>query len=65
MDFGLCNLFVFQIQLVLGTESAITAGWKKKEEKTSAAGEVKVHYPYSDILVSVLMVLLGCSALTF
>ncbi|CAD5163862.1 unnamed protein product [Musa acuminata subsp. malaccensis] len=29
------------IQLVLGTESAITAGWKKKEEKTSAAGEVK------------------------
>lgn len=31
-----------QIQLVLGTESSIGVGWQKKEEKMSAAGEVKV-----------------------
>lgn len=29
------------IQLVLGTESSIGVGWQKKEEKMSAAGEVK------------------------
>ncbi|XP_043717176.1 chaperone protein dnaJ 13-like [Telopea speciosissima] len=29
------------IQLVLGPESSIAVGWQKKDEKTSAAGEVK------------------------
>ncbi|XP_058086825.1 chaperone protein dnaJ 13 [Magnolia sinica] len=29
------------IQLVLGVESTIAAGWQRKDEKTSAAGEVK------------------------
>jgi hypothetical protein len=32
----------FQIQLVLGDESNISVGWQKKDEKGSAAGEVKV-----------------------
>lgn len=32
-----------QIQLVLGTESSIAVGWQKRDEKTSAAGEVKVY----------------------
>lgn len=31
-----------QIQLLLGTESSIAVGWQKKEEKMSAAGEIKV-----------------------
>ena len=35
-------VFFFQIQLVLGTESNIAVGWQKKEEKTSASGELKV-----------------------
>ncbi|XP_030538197.1 chaperone protein dnaJ 13 [Rhodamnia argentea] len=30
------------IQLVLGPESSITVGWQKKEEKMSAAGELKL-----------------------
>ncbi|KAF8380499.1 hypothetical protein HHK36_027986 [Tetracentron sinense] len=30
------------IQLALGPESSISVGWQKKEEKTSAAGELKV-----------------------
>ncbi|KMS97884.1 hypothetical protein BVRB_5g123130 isoform B [Beta vulgaris subsp. vulgaris] len=29
------------IQLLLGTESSIAVGWQKKEEKMSAAGEIK------------------------
>lgn len=29
------------IQLVLGVESSIAVGWKKRDEKTSASGEVK------------------------
>ncbi|KAF6140416.1 hypothetical protein GIB67_013185 [Kingdonia uniflora] len=29
------------IQLALGTDSAISVGWKKKDHKTSAAGELK------------------------
>ncbi|XP_042520788.1 chaperone protein dnaJ 13 [Macadamia integrifolia] len=29
------------IQLVLGPESSVAAGWQKKDEKTSAAGELK------------------------
>uniref|UniRef100_A0ACD5TN96 Uncharacterized protein n=1 Tax=Avena sativa TaxID=4498 RepID=A0ACD5TN96_AVESA len=33
---------VGNIQLVLGTESNISVGWQKKDEKCSAAGEVKV-----------------------
>ncbi|XP_008786962.2 chaperone protein dnaJ 13 [Phoenix dactylifera] len=32
---------VGNIQLVLGTESSIAVGWQKRDEKTSAAGEVK------------------------
>jgi hypothetical protein len=32
----------FQIQLVLGDESSISVGWHKNDEKSSAAGEVKV-----------------------
>ncbi|XP_072987607.1 chaperone protein dnaJ 13 isoform X1 [Typha latifolia] len=32
---------VGNIQLVLGAESNISVGWQKKDEKTSAAGEVK------------------------
>lgn len=36
-------LFIFlQIQLVLGSESSIAVGWQKREEKMSAAGELKV-----------------------
>lgn len=36
-------LFIFlQIQLVLGPESSIAVGWQKREEKMSAAGELKV-----------------------
>lgn len=30
------------IQLVLGPESSVAVGWQKKEEKMSAAGEVKI-----------------------
>lgn len=30
------------IQLVLGAESSVAVGWQKKEEKMSAAGEVKI-----------------------
>ncbi|KAK8965482.1 Chaperone protein dnaJ 13 [Platanthera guangdongensis] len=32
---------VGNIQLVLGVESAISVGWQKKDEKTSASGELK------------------------
>ncbi|KAJ3682185.1 hypothetical protein LUZ60_014758 [Juncus effusus] len=32
---------VGNIQLVLGAESAISAGWQRKDEKSSAAGEIK------------------------
>lgn len=32
---------VGNIQLVLGTESSIAVGWQKRDEKASAAGEVK------------------------
>ena len=39
-----CFSFSFlQIQLVLGPESAVAVGWQKKEEKMSAAAEIKVH----------------------
>jgi hypothetical protein len=42
----LCLLFSlftnFQIQLVLGDESSISVGWQKKDEKSTATGEVKV-----------------------
>ncbi|KAK6935181.1 DnaJ-like protein C11, C-terminal [Dillenia turbinata] len=31
------------IQLVLGSESAVSVGWQKKEERMSAAGELKSH----------------------
>ncbi|CAO2827249.1 unnamed protein product [Amaranthus hypochondriacus] len=30
------------IQLLLGTEASITVGWQRKEEKMSAAGEIKL-----------------------
>lgn len=33
---------VGNIQLVLGTDSNISVGWQKKDEKCSAAGEVKI-----------------------
>ncbi|XP_039121698.1 chaperone protein dnaJ 13 [Dioscorea cayenensis subsp. rotundata] len=32
---------VGNVELVLGSESSIAVGWQKKDEKTSAAGEVK------------------------
>jgi hypothetical protein len=39
----LFSLFTnFQIQLVLGDESSISVGWQKKDEKSTATGEVKV-----------------------
>jgi len=37
------SLSLLQIQLAVGPESSIAVGWQKKEEKMSAAGEVKVH----------------------
>ena len=44
--YHLCLLFSlftnFQIQLVLGDESSISVGWQKKDEKSTATGEVKV-----------------------
>ena len=46
----LLTLCFVQIQLVLGTESTIAVGWQKKDEKNSAAGELKVCYAY-DIII--------------
>ncbi|KAJ6828571.1 chaperone protein dnaJ 13 [Iris pallida] len=37
----LSDTSVGNIQLVLGPESSIAVGWQKKDEKTSAAGELK------------------------
>lgn len=37
----LTDTSVGNIQLVLGPESSIAVGWQKKDEKTSAAGELK------------------------
>lgn len=39
----LVSLLVFQIQLLLGIESSISVGWQKKDERMSAAGELKVN----------------------
>ena len=36
-------LSLSQIQLALGPESSIAVGWKMKDVKMSAAGELKVH----------------------
>lgn len=41
--FFFLSLSLLQIQLAVGPESSIAVGWQKKEEKMSAAGEVKVH----------------------
>ncbi|KAH9721290.1 J domain-containing protein [Citrus sinensis] len=38
----LVSLLVFQIQLLLGIESSISVGWQKKDERMSAAGELKI-----------------------
>jgi hypothetical protein len=35
-------LYVFQIQLMLGSQSSVAVGWQKKDEKRTATGEVKV-----------------------
>lgn len=40
-DFCFSSSF-FQIQLLLGVESAISVGWEKKDERMSAVGEIKV-----------------------
>jgi DnaJ family protein C protein 11 len=38
----LSDNIVGNIQLALGTDSSISVGWQKKDEKNSAAGDVKV-----------------------
>lgn len=35
-------IFVFQIQLELGSDTSIAVGWQKKDQKISAAAEFKV-----------------------
>lgn len=35
-------VLILQIQLSLGEESSIGIGWRKKEQKVSASGEIKV-----------------------
>lgn len=35
-------IFVFQIQLELGSDTSIAVGWQKKDQKISAAAEIKV-----------------------
>lgn len=45
-DYTFFNFLAFfsQIQLVLGRDSSIAVGWQKKDDKSSAAGEVKVFF---------------------
>lgn len=40
LDFQI--VFFLQIELALGMQSAITVGWKKRDENVSAAGGLKV-----------------------
>jgi len=40
----LLSLFIkLQIQLILGDDSSISVGWQKKDEKSTATGEIKVN----------------------